>query len=270
MDQSIDTVRKNRILNVLWVLGVLLAIFVGVKAVSALKEYKYIGNGVYPTNTIVVSGNGEVMVIPDTASLTFSVIEEAKTVADAQAKATKKMNDIITALKGMGIEDKDIKTVGYNSYPKYEYNTASASLCREGYCPPGKQVLTGYEVSQTLSVKIRKTDTAGDVLTKVGTLGASNISGLEFVVDDMDKAKAEARDKAIAEAKEKADVLAKSLGVKLRRIVNFNESGDQPYYYGMGGMESKVMNQADAVAAPMLPTGENKIMSNVSITYEIK
>lgn len=79
-----------------------------------------------------------------------------------------------------------------------------------------------------------------------------------------------ARDLAIADAKAKAVKLSKSLGVKLKRIVSFTEMrGDTPYY-GIS-MESKSSMGGDmAPALPQLPVGENEVVSNVSITYEIQ
>lgn len=271
MDQffnnGMDLSQKKRFYNAILAVVVLLAIFLGVKAISGIKEYSHIGGGVYPSNTITVNGLGEVFAIPDTGEFSFSVIEEGATVKVAQDKATKKMNDILAAIKAMGIEDKDVKTTGYNSYPKYEYRTAG--VCSQGYCPPGKSVLTGYEVSQTVSVKVRKTEEAGEALTKVGTLGASNISGLNFVTDDIEKVRAEARDLAITDAKEKAKILSKSLGVKLVKIVSFYENGGNPApMYAMGSAEKSM--SVDLQAAPQLPVGENEVVSNISITYEIR
>ncbi|HEY0220727.1 MAG TPA: SIMPL domain-containing protein [Candidatus Paceibacterota bacterium] len=273
MYQSLNDVQKSRIFNVIFLTILLLAVFLGVKVLNGLKENKYIGSGVYPSNVIAVSGSGEVFAVPDTASFSFSVVEEGKTVKEAQDKATKKMNSVLDAIKGMGIEEKDIKTVGYNSYPKYDY-TVSTACAPYGYCPPGKQVITGYEVSQSVSVKIRDTEKAGDVLTKAGSFSVSNMSNLDFVIDDMDKINDEAREKAIEDAKEKAKVLSKSLGVRLKKIVSFNEGGGYPspiYYardmskdaYGMGGTEA-------AQVAPSLPVGENKYISSVTITYEVE
>jgi len=267
MDQ-IDALQKKRLFNSVITAVILLSVFLGVKTLNSLKESSYIGRGTYAANVITVSGTGEVLAVPDIGSFSFSVVEDGKTVSEAQGKATKKVNTIIDALKAQGIAEKDIKTDSYNSYPRYDYT--SQPMCANGYCPPTKQVLSGYEVSQTVSVKIRKTADAGAVLTKVGDLGASNLSGLNFVVDDMTSVQAEARDKAIADAKEKAKVLAKSLGVSLNKIVNFSEGGVSPIYYAM---DSKAMSGSVSVQSampPQLPTGENKVTSNVSITYEIK
>ena len=264
---SLDDAEKNKISKALFAVLIMLAIFLGAEALNAIKEYSYIGRGTYAANVITVSGTGEVFTIPDTGLFYFSVIEGGKTVGDAQGKASTKINTIIDAVKAMGVEEKDIKTISYNSYPKYDYVTNN--ICTNGYCPQSKQILVGYEVNQTISVKIRKTADAGAVLTKVGNLGASNISGLDFVVDDMDLVQAQARDKAILDAKDKAKIMSKSLGIKLIKIVNFYESGGQPSYYGMNVMEKGVgVDMMPTI--PQVPTGENKITSNVTITYEVE
>ncbi len=268
MYQYLSDAQKRKLFNGVFAVVVALAVFLGFKALNTIKEFSYIGSGVYPSNTITVSGKGSVFAIPDTGSFSFSVTEEGKTVKDAQDKASTKINSIIDAVKGMGIDEKDIKTVGYYSNPKYEYQGVT---CDRGYCPPGKQILLGYEVSQTISIKVRDTEKAGEVLTKVGSLGAQNISGINFIIDDEEAVQAEARAEAIADAKDKAKVLSKSLGVRLGKIVSFNESGNYPipYAYGMGGMMDKAV-ALEVSAPPQLPVGENEIVSNVTITYEVR
>ncbi len=269
MYQSLNDIQKKRFFNSVLAVAVTLAIFLAVLTLNAIKEGSNIGRNFYPANVISVYGTGEVFAIPDTGSFSFSVVEEGKTVKEAQDKASKKINTTLDAVRALGVAEKDIKTTGYNSYPKYEYQQQTKA-CAEIYCPPGKQVLTGYEVSQTISVKVRNTADAGAVLTKVGDLGVSNISNLDFVIDDMDAVNAQARDKAILDAKEKAKVLAKALGVRLVRIVSFNEGGGYPIPYAMGGAMEKVMS-ADAVSMPpQTPVGENEIISNVTITYEVR
>lgn len=248
----------------------LLALYLLVQVLSDLKSMRYIGSGVSASNTITVSGEGEVMAVPDTATFSVTIQERAQTVAAAQEVATGRSNEIVDFLKGEGIEERDIKTADYSVYPEYEYHdTASA----DGVYRPGRQVLVGYNVSQTITVKVRDTEQAGDLLSGVGSLGASQVSGLSFTIDDEDALKNEARDKAIAMAKEKADALAKSLGVRVVRVVGFSEDGSYypaPYAYGRGGATLDMAVAQEAKAAPALPVGENKIYSNVTITYEIR
>lgn len=248
-------------------LGVL-ALWGAVQFFIALKEYRFIGSGTTATNTITVSGEGEVFAVPDLATFSLTVREEAKEVKDAQKVATKKINDIITALKAAGVAEKDIKTTSYNVNPKYEW---IESVCVAGRCPPGKQEMIGFEVWQTVEVKVRDTEKAGDILSEVGGLGVSDVSGLSFTIDEEEELKSDAREMAIEDAEEKAEELADQLGVELVRIVGFNENTDGylPYYKG-ARMEMAVAMDAGLGGAPELPVGENKIVSNVTITYEIR
>lgn len=249
-------------------LGVL-AVFLFIAAIGELKGLRFIGTGVPATNTITVSGTGEVFAVPDTATFNVSVQEEAKEVSDAQDAATEKSNAIYAYLKKEGVDEKDIRTTDYSVYPQYEWET---KVCAGGYCPPGgEQILTGFQVSQTLTVKVRDTKKAGDLLSGVGSLGASTVSGLSFTIDDEDALKQEARTMAIEEARAKADELSKELGVRIVRVVGFNENEGgypAPYAYGRGGVAMDVM-ESKAVA-PEIPVGENKIVSSVSVTYEIR
>jgi hypothetical protein len=215
-------------------------------------------------NTITVSGTGEVVVKPDIATISFGVSAENLDVAKAQTESATKMNNIIDFLNKNGVDEKDIKTTNYSIYPRYDYTRTSSV-----YPYTGKQVLVGYVVSQTVEVKIRDISQSGKLLGGVGEFGVTDISGLNFSVDKIDDVKDQARELAIKDAREQARVLAKGLDVRLLKIVSFSENGNSPIYYGMMEKSMAVGMGGDAVA-PQLPAGENKITSNVTITYEIR
>jgi hypothetical protein len=243
-----------------------------------------VGKEVYPQSTVSVSGTGEAYAVPDIATFDFSVTETGKTVKDAQSKVDAKIAVALETVRSAGVENKDIKTTGYNVYPKYEYQNAicpkiepvmlssdSRSASGVSYCPSGKQVLTGYEASQSITVKVRDTAKVGDLVTSVGATGVTNVSGISFSVDNRDAKVAEAREQAIKDAKAKAKILAKQLGVKFGKIMYYSENGNYPYYdqaMGKGGAEMSVSSVVPRAAE--LPTGETKITSNITITYEIK
>ncbi len=212
-------------------------------------------------NTITVTGKGEVMAKPDIATISFGVIEEGMDVAKAQEASAIKMNKIIDTIKSSGVEDKDIKTTNYSIYPRYDY-------LRVNYTYGGKQVLAGYDVSQTVQVKIRDLTKIGEILSAVGD-SVTNVSGPNFSIDEEDTIKAQAKEEAIKNAREEAKKLAKSLGVRLVRITSFSEGGVYPVYYGMEKSMTAGIGGADAIA-PEIPVGENTITSNVTITYEIR
>ncbi len=243
---------------------ILLAVLLAVESLSRFMGLRYVGAGLPATNVISVTGHGEKLAIPDIALFTASVVVVKPTVADAQTEATSKANAMTAYLKEQGIDEKDIQTSDYSVAPRYEWTVSNCV----GNCTPGKQVLTGYEVRQTTTIKVRDTAKAGTLLAGVGSKGATEVSGLTFTFDDPSMPAEEARAKAIADAKEKAEKLADELGVRLVRVVSFNESGNypQPMAYGRGG----VVAMDAKVAAPEISVGQNKVQSDVTITYEIR
>jgi len=256
------------------VLLVLLSVFVLVQSINSLKENKFIGVGDSSVNTISVSGKGEVAAIPDIATFSFSVSEEATEVKEAQDAISKKIDEALTALKDLGIDKKDLNTLSYNIYPRYEYYQEQR-ICPNGFaCPPtgGERVLVGYEASQTVSVKVRKIERAGEVLEVLGSTDVSNINGPSFDIENRDELMREARKEAIDDAKDKAETLAKDLGVKLVRVVSFYEGNNYNYAYAKAqSFDEELGYGTDGGSyAPEIPVGESEIISTVEIIYEIK
>jgi len=246
----------------LLVVSLLTGVFLLAKTSQVLGE-----DGQFP-NSITVTGTGEVVSIPDVATFNFSVIESSDNVSLAQALSTEKTNKILDFLKESDVNDNDLKTTNYSVYPKYEWIQPVCITVTN--CPRGENKLVGYEVNQTVRVKVRDTENAGKILSGIGDFQVSNVSGLNFEIDDENALKEQARSIAIKDAKEKAKKLAKDLGVDLDGIISFSEDFgyDQPYMsyaesadFGFGG---------ELKSSPQLPSGENTITKTVYITYEIE
>jgi uncharacterized protein len=274
--------------------GAVLGIYLIALAVWQFKSIAYVGEGIAPADTITISGTGDAYAVPDVATFSFSVTETAKAVSDAQSAATAKIAAALKAVRGAGVADADIQTVAYSIAPQYEYEDsvcpptpavpvmapsdaqakiAAASIGSadgEGsYCAPGKSVLTGYSVSETILVKVRDLDKAGDIFASIGSVGVQNVDGLDFSVDDPSAVQAKARAAAIADARSKADALAQELGVHIVRVASFSEDNGsyaQPMVYSMA-VASPIGTKS---AAPEVPTGQQKVTDTVSITYEIR
>lgn len=228
-----------------------LIVFVGAKAKNEIKNETKIAEY---QRTITVSADGKVFAKPDIGQISLSVTREAKTVSEAQKQSAEAMNKVVAFLKGAGIDDKDIKTTNYNIYPKYDYYK-------------GKQTFLGYEVSQSLEIKIRNLEKSGDIIAGATDNGANIVGGLNFTIDDPNALKAEAQKQAIEKAEAKAKELASNLGVRLGKLMNFSENGYvPPIYYA----KSEALGMGGGSVAPSIPTGENEITSTVSLTYEIK
>ena len=136
-------------------------------------------------------------------------------------------------------------------------------LCYKEYYS-GKRTLVGYEIRQSLEVKIRDMSKIGTILDKGVQAGANDVSNLRFTIDNEEELKKQARGQAVEKAKNKAKELSSQLGVSLGKIVSFSENYNTPYYKGMYIGEG--MGGADV---PSIEAGENKITIAVTITYEI-
>ncbi len=238
--------------------GILLAyliVWVGTLIRNNIERFEYIGQAEKPIKTITLEAQAKVTATPDIAMTSLGVISQGATVSEAQQKNTEAMNNAIQKLAELGIEKKDIQTSNYSVSPRYTYP------------PEGERQLTGYEVSNTVTVKIRDLAKANQVLALAGELGLNNVGGLSFTIDDRDVYMAEARDEALRKVYEKANHLAKKLGVSITEIVSYNEyeGGNGPYpLYGMGDMMMKTE------AAPQIEPGTNDVVMNVSVTFEIE
>ena len=225
-------------------------------AAKFLNEVKSFTRPSLSSPTILVTGEGKVLAKPDVGVVNFSMVSSSLDMAFARDGVNEQADKIISFLKSSGVEDKDIKTTAYNISPQYDY-------------PKGRREFLGYEVRQTLQVKIRDLEKIDMVVGGITEFGAIEIGDLRFVVDNDEVLKQEARAAAIADAKTKALVLSKSLGVRLGDIVSFSEFGGPVPFYGYAASLG-VGGDFERSIAPSIPTGENEIVSNVNISFEIR
>jgi len=207
-----------------------------------------------PSLTFSVTAEGKEVVVPNIAELRIGIITEGgMNLKDLQDENTTKANRVINFLKEQNIDPKDIQTVNYSIYPKYDYHKVPYQI-------------VGYTVEHTLRVKIRDLEKLSKILEGVVKLGANRIDGPDFTVDDSEVYLEKAREKAIKSAKEKAQKIAELTGFKLGRIISISESLESPTFplYYLKATEM------GAGGGPEIESGSKEIKVRVSITYEIK
>ncbi len=210
-----------------------------------------------PTRTIFVSADSKATIKPDIATITFSVLSEGASATAIQADNTRKVNDAIAVVKALGVDAKDIQTSRYHLSPKYTYNQKQ-----------GKSSIEGYEVTQTVTVKVRNVDDAPKIVSSLPGVGVNHISGPVFSVEDAEKYLASARTEAFVKARAKAQALARAAGVGLGRVVTFSESS--------GGFPPPSMHMSASSAMggePPIPNfepGMEEANVSVSVTFEIR
>lgn len=245
---------------------IILALLVG--SYAAFVYAKAYAGSVGPTayRSFGVTGEGKVVAVPDVATFSFSVINQGGAdIGKLQSDNTKKVNSAIEFLKKTGVDEKDITTSGYNVSPRYQGFNCNAVT---GICPPSQ--IIGYEISQTVNVKVRSFDKIGAILSGVVAAGANSVSSLQFTVDDIKKLENEARGLAIKQAEEMAKEVADAADFRLGSLLSVDEFYPQPYPYGGGGdmMEAKAISlQAQN---PTIAPGSQEIIIRVNARYQIK
>ena len=208
---------------------------------------------------IWVSGEGKVSVTPDIATVQMGIQAQAETVAEAQAEASTAMDAVMASLQAEGVAEKDIQTQYFNISPVSRWDSDK-----------GESTITGYQVTNIVTVKVREIDKAGDVIDSAVTAGGNNIvvNSINFSVDDPTAYYDTARTEAIAEALDKAQTLATLSGAKLGDPTYISESSSGGSIYRSYPSYDAVA--AEGVSSTSISAGEIEVTLTVQIAYSIK
>jgi uncharacterized protein YggE len=214
------------------------------------------GDQALMTNTISVSGTGQVTGTPDTLIVDLGVQVMRPTVGEATGEAARLAQAVIDALQAEGVDEKDIQTTNYSIWPEYDYRNET-------------QTLRGYRVNNTVSAKIRDLDTAGDVIDAATTAAgdAAVVSGIRFDLEADGALITAAREAAWNDAKAKAEQLAALAEVRLGKAVAISETSSPApppiaYAESAGGV-------AFDAATPIQP-GETSVSVVVTVQFAIE
>ncbi len=225
-------------------------------------------NLVSQSQGIWVTGEGKVTVTPDLAILSIGVQSQETTVADAQSKASDAMNKVLQALEGQGVADEDIQTSYFNISPVTSYDNDTQT-----------QIITGYSVTNTVTVKVhsidKNTDRTGNIIDAVVAAGGDliRVNGITFTLEDVSQASAnnDARTKAIDDAQATAQQMADKSGVKLGKITYMTENNNfQPVYRALDTFSAAGAVPAPTAASTSISSGELDITTTVQIAYAIE
>lgn len=233
---------------------VLAAAFAGIAGTAAFAQDKTPREAV-----ITVFGEGHSEVAPDMAILSFSVVKDAKTAREALDANNKAMADVLNALKSGGIAENDLQTSGFAVNPQYQYPDNNDG----GNRPP---VLIGYQVANSLTIKVRDLSKLGEIIDQSVTLGVNQGGSIQFTNDKPEATITEARKQAVADAVSKAKVLSEAAGVSLGRIVEISENSSRPEPMPM----MRTMAKEYAADAVPIATGENSYNVTVNVTFAIQ
>jgi hypothetical protein len=233
--------------------ALLLAVLVGIVSILYSRPATAQTNtGVPGMRQITVVGQGEVKGKPDTATVQIGVDTEAPTAQEALNQNTAQTQAVQAKLKELGIAEKDMQTSNFSIFPAYDAD--------------GQRV-TGYRVSNMVSVTIRNLDQTGILLDQVVQVGANSVYGISFSVDDPKVLFDQAREAAMQDAKERATKLAQAGGASIGDVLVITENigAESPIPLAMPAMAEA----ADRAAVPVQP-GEQSFNLSVQVTYALR
>lgn len=209
---------------------------------------------------ISVSGEGVAAAAPDMAVISLSVLREAETARAALDANNAAMTEVLAAMRAEGIAERDLQTGAFSIQPRWLYPEI-----RDGQSEPPK--ITGYSVTNTLSVRIRDLAKLGGLLDRSVSLGVNQGGDVLLTNDNQDKIRDAARVDAIAKARAKALQMAEALGVGLGRITQVSENSYSAPPLPMLRAEMAMAAKSDS-SVPVA-AGENEYRVTVNVTWEI-
>ena len=202
-----------------------------------------------------ISATGTVSRVPDLAIISAGVVTKSTTATGAITDNATRMERVRAALKRAGIADKDIQTSSINLNPDYRYESNQAP------------VLTGYQASNNVSVKFRDIRNSGKILDALVAEGANQINGPSLTIDKPETAYDEARVKALAVGRARAEFYARSLGMRVVKLVSVSEGGGN---YPRPPMPMVMLAKAERSADTSIDPGSQDLEVTLSMSFDLQ
>jgi len=232
------------------------ALAFGVTTMAACAQDTTAGYTVPADATLLsVSAQSEAKRVPDVATISAGVVTQAADANAAMRANAVQMDKVMAAIKAAGIAERDIQTSGINLNPQYKYVENQ------------EPTITGYQANNTVNLKVRDIGKLGKVLDALVASGANQVNGPSFEIDQPDEAYDEARRGALEKAQARAAMYAKTLGVRVRRIVSISEGAgfQPPRPMPMMAMAARGKAEMDTAVSP----GETTLSANLDVVFEL-
>ncbi len=191
---------------------------------------------------------------PDIAQVSAGVTTRAHSAQEAMRQNAAQMQKVVDRLKALGIADKDIQTANFNLNAQFNYPNGG-----------GSPVFTGYQVSNQVTVKLRRIDKTGEVLDALVAAGANNINGPSFMIDDPTAMQQAARTQAYQHGQAMAQAYARMAGYTGVRLLEVSENVQ------VGGPPPPAPPQPVAFSAergPSTPIVPGEVGTTVTLTVK--
>jgi uncharacterized protein YggE len=202
-----------------------------------------------------INAVGEVTRVPDLAIISAGVVARSATASGALQDTANRMQRVRGALKRAGVADHDVQTSNVSLNPEYRYPDNQSPQ------------LVGYTALNTVSVRFRDIRSSGKILDVLVAEGSNQINGPTLTIDKPEQALDEARAKAIAIGRARAELYARSLGLRVARVVALSDVGGNEMTQSLPLVITGVRMQS---AQTKIEPGEQKLQVSVAMTFELQ
>jgi uncharacterized protein YggE len=205
---------------------------------------------------VEVTGEGAVSAAPDFARVTLGVTTTGKDAGETMAANAKSASAVVTLIKSEGVAPADIRTSAMSISP-----TVSQPSPGQAHEP----AITGYSVSNDITVIVRDIPRLGALLDKAVAASANAIYGIAYGENDPSGLLDKARPLAVADARRKAEIYAKAGGAQIGRLLELTEgTGAQPPV----AFAARASSLAGAPPTP-IEAGADKLQVTITARFEL-
>lgn len=202
---------------------------------------------------LTIVGHGSVESVPDMATISLGVTNEARTAAAALAANSATTGRMLQEIAQAGIEPRDMQTSGLSLSPRWSNRSGNSNA---------RPTIVGYSVSNQVTIRVRDLDRLGGILDAVVQSGTNQFHGLSFGLQDPVPATDLAREAAVKDAIRKAQLYAAAAGVELGAMLELSEVGISS--------PRPVMVREMALSADVpIAQGEVSLSASVTVVFEI-
>jgi len=249
---------RSRFLSPVLLLALSLAAAASVHAQSASAAFpEPAPAGLAQSTLLSVTAEGASSEVPDVVRISAGVSNRAQDANTALAENSSKMNQVLAAIRAADVAGRDVQTARISIQPHYRYPR------------DGEPVFSGYQASNSVTVKLRDIARLGDLLDALVAGGANQIDGPYFEIDQPQAGYDRARLSALASARERAGQYAAALGLRVRRIVSVDEGGG--FQQVQNQLRMAVAQSAPVAfdAAPPVSPGETTLRARLTVVFEL-
>jgi uncharacterized protein YggE len=214
------------------------------------------------SRSVQVSGTAVINVVPDRAMIQLGVQSNGPTPNAVEAINSTATQAVIKAVRGLGVDAKDIATDWYVIEPLYDdYDSL---------------YIKGYRIYNIVAITLRDVSKTSKVIAAALQAGANQVVNVDLYTSELRKYRDQARELAMKAAHEKAQALAAAAGAEAGCVLTINENSWSSYngWYGRGQDQNQwtqnvVQNISPSAGAPSGSQDEPISLGQISVKAEI-